>query len=154
MNRKFEYEAILIRGPQIGTYIEFPFDSYKEFGTRKPVPVKVSFDDYKTEMNLLPHGKNHHWLHVRKEIRDAIGKQEGDTVKVTVEKNNFPVSAPIPEYLKWLLDDEPEMKKAFEKVPPSARKFWIGAIEEVKNEDVKVERINRFFEFLRQNYSG
>ena len=154
MSRKFEYETVLIRGTQIGTFAEFPFDSFLEFGTRKPIPVKVIFDTYQTEMNLLPCGKNRHRLHVRKEIRTALGKEEGDLVKITVEKNETPKSIQVPDYLQWLLEDDSSLMNAFRKMPGSARKFWIEAIDEVKNEDIKVERINKFFNFLRENYSG
>jgi hypothetical protein len=34
----------------------------------------------------------------------------------------------------------------------SAKKFWVGFIDEPKSEDGKVTRINRFFEFLMENY--
>ena len=38
---KFEYEIVLKKGPQLGAYADFPFDSQKIFGTRKAIPVKV-----------------------------------------------------------------------------------------------------------------
>jgi len=154
MTRKFEYHTILIKGTQNGVFAEFPFDSFKEFGTRKPVPVNVSIDGKQVEMSLLPCGNNKHWLHIRKEIRVAIGKEEGDTVEITVERNYSPKTIVIPDYLQWLLEDDPPMMKAFNKLPHSAKKFWVGAIEELKNEDTKVERINRLFEYLKENYSG
>jgi uncharacterized protein YdeI (YjbR/CyaY-like superfamily) len=49
--------------------------------------------------------------------------------------------------------DDLNIIKAFGKMPNSAKKFWIEGINEIKYEETKVERINRFFEFLRQNYS-
>jgi hypothetical protein len=154
MVKKFEYKTILIKGTQNGIFAEFPFDSVLEFGTRKPVPVKVTFDGFFVQMNLLPRGNNNHWLHVRKEIRTAIGKEEGEIIEIVLEKDDSPKTVFIPDYLQWLLENDPEMMKAFGKLPNSAKKFWIGGIEELKNEEPKVERINRFFEFLRQNYSG
>ena len=154
MAKKFEYRTVLVKGTQNGVFAEFPFDSFLEFGTRKPVPVRITFDGYFVQMNLLPCGNNRHWIHVRKEIRTAIGKEEGDIVEITVEKDDTPRSVIIPEYLQWLLENDSEMMKAFNKMPVSAKKFWIEGIEEIKNEETKVERINRFFEFLKQNYSG
>ena len=154
MTKKFEYRTTLIKGTQNGIYAEFPFESVSVFGTRKPVAVKVTFDGYFVQMNLLPRGNNQHWLHVRKEIRMAIGKEEGDTIEITVEKDVTPKTVEVPDYLKWLLENDPEMMKAFVKMPVSAKKFWIGGIEELKNEEAKVQRINKFFEFLRENYSG
>jgi len=154
MNKKYEYDAVLVIGTQVGTYAEFPFNSTAEFGTRKAIPVIATFDGHRVEMNLLPCGNNRHHLHVRKEIRVAIGKNEGDLVHITVEKNDSPQKPDVPDYLLWLLEDDLVMMKAFEKMPLSARKFWIGHIGETNNEDTKVERINKFFEYLVAHYSG
>lgn len=154
MARKFTYETILINGPNKGVYAEFPFDSEKEFGTRGPVRVKVEFEGKPYSMSLLPNGKGGHWLHVRKEIRAAIIKEEGDTIKVSVEKDNSPKTVEVPEYLKWLLDDDLIMITYFERLPFSAKKFWVEYIQEPKNDDIKVKRINRLFEYLREQYSG
>jgi hypothetical protein len=154
MNRVFEYETVLFTGPMKGTYAEFPFDSVKLFGTRKPIPVKVTFNGKPYSMNMLPNGKGGHRMHVKKEIRDALGKKEGDSVKVTVVKDDSPKTVEIPGYLQWLLDNDQEMAAYFEKMPYSAKKFWIDFIEEPKNDDTKVDRINRMFRYLRQHYSG
>ena len=151
MTKKFEYETILIKGNQNGIFAEFPFDSAKEFGTRKPIRVEATFDGNLFFMSLLPTGKGTHWLHVKKDIRLAIGKEEGDSVKISIEKDNSPKTVQIPEYLQWLLDDNPVMYNYFEKLPYSAKKFWIGFIEEPKNDDTKVKRINQLFKVLREN---
>lgn len=154
MTKKYEYKTTLINGPQNGIFAEFPYDVYTEFGTRKPVSVKVSFDGYNFEMSLLPRGKGKHWLHVRKQIRLLIGKDEGDTVNIAIEKDDSPRTVVIPDYLQWLLEDEAEMMRTFQKLSVFYKKYWIGTIEETKNEDTKVERIHRFFDFLRKNGSG
>ncbi len=154
MNKKFEYKTVLIKGSQNLVYAEFPYNSVKEFGTKRPVPVKVSFDGNTYQMSLLPRGNGKHWLHVRKEIRSAIGKEEGDEISIVLEKDESIKSVNVPEYLQWLLENDPRMMKRFKKLPFSAKKFWIGHIEQTKNEETKVERINRFFEYIQKNYSG
>ncbi|TNF45385.1 MAG: DUF1905 domain-containing protein [Bacteroidetes bacterium] len=154
MSRKFDYQTVLIRGPQKGVFAEFPFDGVKEFGTRKAIPVRILIEGKEVEMSLLPCGNGKHWLHIKKELRTAIGKDEGDTVNISLEKNNSIKSIEIPEYLQWLLENDVQIMKKFLKLPYSAKKFWIWHIEEPKNEDTKVERINRFFDYLNENYSG
>lgn len=152
---KFEYETVLKNGPQSGVYADFPFDSQQIFGTLKAIPVLVEIDNmYSGELSLLPCGNGKHWLHLKKQIRLAIGKSEGDTVCITLQKNLTPTKLEIPEYIQWLLEDDPVMMKAFEKMPISAQKFWIGNIEETKNEDTKVEKINKFFEYMLTHRSG
>ena len=154
MTKKYTYKTVLIKGPFKGTYAEFPYNSVAEFGTRKHIWCKVIVEGKTYSMNLLPTGKGGHWLHLKKDIRTAIGKGEGDTVEITLEKDNTPRKVSVPEYLQWLLDDDPIIKKYFDKLPISGRKFWIGFIEDPKNDDTKVERINKLFEYLRKHYSG
>jgi hypothetical protein len=154
MGKKFSYKTILIKGPMNGIYAEFPFDSRKEFNTRKHVWCKLQVEGKSYSMNLLPNGKGGHWLHIKKEIRDAIGKHEGDTVHIELERDSKPRFIQIPDYLQWLLDDDEQMAKFFDSLPLSGKKFWIAHIEESKNEDTKVDRINRFFEYLHQQYAG
>ena len=152
MAKEYRYETILIKGPQLGVFAEFPFESAKEFGTRKTIRVKATFDGKMYRMSLLPHGNGTHWLHIKKEIRDAIGKTEGDKVHIIIEKDETPPEIEVPEYLQWLLEDDPKMMKAFNKLSYSAKKFWIGFIDEPKSKDGKVMRVNRFFEFLTENH--
>lgn len=152
-NKKFKYEAILVKGPFKGTYAEFPYDSAKEFGTKKHVWSKVTVDGLTYSMNLLPNGEGGHWLHLKKEIRDAIGKTEGDTVAIQLEKDTTPRTIEIPEYLQWLLDNDPQTTKYFERMPISGKKFWVGFIQEPKDDNAKVKRINRLFEYLHVQYA-
>lgn len=154
MAEKYEYETILIKGTQLGVFAEFPFESAKIFGTRKAIRVKATFDGKMYRMSLLPHGNGTHWLHIKKEIRTAIGKEEGDMVSICIEKDENLPEIDIPEYLKWLLENEPEMMIAFNKLPYSAKKFWVDFIGEPKSEESKVQRINRFFEILHNRIQG
>lgn len=154
MTEKYKYETILIKGPGLGVFAEFPFESAKIFGTRKAVRVKATFEGKMFRMSLLPRGNGTHWLHLRKEIRDAIGKDEGDTVSICIEKDENPPTIKVPEYLNWLLENEPDMMKKFNRLTRATKKFWVEFIEEVKSEEVKVQRINRLFDFLHNRNSG
>lgn len=154
MTKKFTFETVLINGPFKGVYAEFPFDSVQEFGTRKHIWCKIKVEDKQFSMNLLPNGKGGHWLHLKKDIRDAIGVAEGDTVRIELEKDNRPRTVEIPEYLQWLLDDDLQMAEYYERLPISAKKFWVEFIQEPKNDNTKVDRINRLFQYLQKQYAG
>ena len=154
MAHKFEYTTLLVKGPQNGVFAHFPFQSAKIFGTRKPVRVKATFDGKSYEMNLLPHGNGRHWLHIKKEIRKAIGKDEGDMVAVFIEEDTSEKKVELPGYLKWLFENDREMMELFGKQSFSTQKYWVDFICEPKSDDAKVQRINRLFEFLHQQNSG
>lgn len=154
MSQEFRYTTLLIKGPQNGVYAHFPYQSAKIFGTRKPVRVKAAFEGKQYKMSLLPHGNGRHWLHVRKEIRTAIGKDEGDMVNICIVPDDSPKEISLPEYLQWLLDNDTEMKNAFNSLSFSNKKYWVEFITEPKSDDAKVYRINKLFEYLVENNSG
>ena len=68
-----------------GAYVEIPFDVKAVFG-RGRVPVHATFDGEPYDGSLVRMGTPCHILGLRKEIRKKIGKQPGDTVKVTLRE--------------------------------------------------------------------
>lgn len=85
MNQKtYEFEAEVKKVPDIdGAYIEIPFDVKAEFGKGR-VPVNATFDGEPYEGSLVKMKTPCHIIGIRKEIRAKIGKQPGDSVKVTI----------------------------------------------------------------------
>ena len=87
MNLKtYEFEAIIQKVPDIdGAYIEFPFDVRTEFGKGR-VKVHATFDGEPYDGSLVRMKTPCHILGIQKAIRAKIGKQPGDTVKVTIKE--------------------------------------------------------------------
>lgn len=87
MNEKiYEFEAVIQKVPEVdGAYVEFPYDVKAEFGKGK-VMVFASFDGEPYQGSLVRMGTPGHIIGVRKDIRAKIGKQAGDTVKVTIQE--------------------------------------------------------------------
>ncbi len=84
MAKMYEFEAVLQKVPDIdGAYVEIPFDVKAEFGKGR-VAVHATFDGEPYAGTLVRMGTPCHIIGVRKEIRAKIGKQPGDTIKVTI----------------------------------------------------------------------
>jgi len=91
MNEKtYEFEAIIQKVPDIdGAYIEFPYDVKAEFGKGR-VKVHATFDGEPYDGSIVNMGiKNTdgsvcYIIGVRKDIRTKIGKQPGNSIKVTI----------------------------------------------------------------------
>lgn len=91
MNQKtYEFEAIIQKVPDIdGAYIEFPYDVRAEFGTGR-VKVHATFDGEPYDGSIVNMGVKNadgsvcYIIGLRKDIRTKIGKQSGDSVKVTI----------------------------------------------------------------------
>lgn len=93
MNHKvYKYESLLYAaGETGGAYVIFPYDIRKEFG-RGRIKIYATFDGEKYDGSIVNMGVKNadgsvcYIIGVRKEIRSRIGKQPGDSVRVTVRE--------------------------------------------------------------------
>jgi hypothetical protein len=67
------------------TYVVWP-NSVKFFGTRGLVKVKGAIDGHPFKASFMAMGDGRHMLPIRAEIRKAIEKDVGKTVKVQLEE--------------------------------------------------------------------
>lgn len=101
MDKTYEFEAVIQKVPdQNGAYVEIPFDVKTEFGKGR-VPVHATFDGEPYDGQVVKMGTPCHIIGIRKDIREKIGKQPGDTVLVTLQERETvkPDYATVDEYI-------------------------------------------------------
>ncbi len=91
-HKVYEYESLIYEaGEKGGAYVVFPYDIRKEFG-RGRVKVHATFDGEEYDGSIVNMGVKNadgsvcYIIGVRKDIRARIGKQPGDSVRVTVRE--------------------------------------------------------------------
>ncbi len=91
-NKIYKFDAVIETVPDKGgAFVRFPYDIRKEFGKGR-VKAEVTFDGEPYRGSIVNMGVKNadgsvcHIIGIRKEIRNKIGKQPGDTVLVTVKE--------------------------------------------------------------------
>ena len=132
------------------TYASIPEvlqDKHNPFGW---VTVKGSIDGYPLKQyKLMPMGNGKLFLPVRAAIRKAIGKQEGDWVRVTLFEDKSALE--VPEDFMACLREEPKALAVFEKLTEGQRKLYVDWIYSARKEDTRVDRIVQAIERLSRN---
>lgn len=129
------------------TFIKLPgkiITTGKAFGMMK---VSGTIDDFAFEgKHLLPMGNGFVFLPVAKPIRKAIGKEDGDTVKITFFQEIVPDK--LPRELIDCLNDDPGKLALFKKLPKSDQDYWIEYIYRIEDLDIRSARIIKLLDSL------
>jgi len=142
------FEAKLIKDNDTnGAGIKITFDVQVAFGKKGRVPVKYTIDGRQFRGSIFPYG-GIYYLGVRKEIRDAIGKTYGDTVRIVMEADDEPRVAKVPDDFAQALAGNKKAGQAFEILSYSHKREHIEWIESAKKEETRQRRIAKAIEKL------
>ncbi len=124
------------------TYIEIPA---KKAEILKPANktsfrVKGTLDSHTIQKTaILPVGQGNFILPLNATMRKAIGKKNGDKIKVVLEEDSRILTL-SPDLMECLLED-PEAMKFFNSLPMSHRQYYSKWIESAKTAPTKTKRI-------------
>lgn len=129
-------------------YIEPPFDVEEVFGAKR-VKVKATFDGEEYRGSIVKMG-GIYMLGMTQEIRKKIGKDFGDTVEVSLHKDEEERAVELPGDFAEALSANQQAVQTFEKLSYTAKREYILWITEAKKADTRQNRINQAIEKLAQ----
>ena len=151
MQPEHEFEAVLEAGDgDGGVFVVVPFSVPEVYGTRGQVPVQVTFDGYPYQGSITPLGDGYHALHVLKQIRKAVGKTIGDTVRVTLSRNVVERQMMTPDDLAAQLATNPQAAAYFQKLAYSHQREFVRWLEGAKRPETRAHRLAQTIELLGQ----
>lgn len=122
-------------------YISIPFDVKEVYKTNGQVKVNAWFDGYPYRGVLANMGTGSHIIIIRKDIRQTIGKNAGDKVKVELEKDNKARTVVIPPDLKKALSVEPHAIKFFNSLSTTNKKEYALWISSARRSETRKRRL-------------
>lgn len=149
----YEFDAVLLSVGDIdGAYVEIPFDVRAEFGASR-VPVHATFDGEPYDGSIVKMGTPCHIIGVRKALRAKIGKQPGDTVRVTLTHRELPgptrrPTLDMPEYMLSALESGGLMERYLSR-PHYQRNDYIAWITRAKQQKTIDKRLNQMLDELK-----
>ena len=137
-----EFEAVIKKVEGInGAYIEPPFDVEEIFGAKR-VKVLATFDGVQYRGSLVRMG-GCYMLGMTQEVRKRIGKEPGDLVAVTIEKDEEERIPEAPADFLRALEQNKEALVNYEKLSYSSKRDYVLWITEAKKEETRNSRIEK-----------
>lgn len=145
---RLEFDAEIKPARQGGAWVEVPYDIADVYGTRGQVKVRATFDGNAYTGSISPMGDGCHVLGMTRALRSATGKDIGDTVRVTVERDDSPRVVEVPADLAEALAEHPDAKAFFDGLAYTPRKEYALWITGAKKPETRERRLARAIEKL------
>ena len=132
------------------TYAEIPEVLQNKNNPFGWVRVKGWVDDYELKQyKLMPMGDGKLFLPVKAQIRKAIGKEAGDTVKVILYADDSILEIPD-EIMECFTDEPKKVLDTFLSFTEGERKSYLDWIYDAKTDETKAQRILKMMERLKK----
>jgi hypothetical protein len=139
---KQEFKAVIQQHANMNAaYVEPPFDVEEIFGTKR-VKVLATFDGFEYRGSLVNMG-GCYMLGLTQEIRKIIGKDFGDTIDVTIEKDEEERIVDIPSDFLEAMKNNSEAQKTYEKLSFTGKKEYVTWITDAKRAETRSDRIEK-----------
>jgi uncharacterized protein YdeI (YjbR/CyaY-like superfamily) len=144
------FKAMLERMPSnLGwVIVRIPLDVPRVWGTRGRLKVKGEVNGFGFRTSLFPTGRGYHYLLVNKRMQAGAKAAPGDTAEFRLEPDTAQRKAVVPAELQHALSEDRSLRRWYDKLSYSIRK-WIGEwVSQPKSPSARVRRSEQIAERL------
>jgi uncharacterized protein YdeI (YjbR/CyaY-like superfamily) len=128
--------------------VRIPFDASKIWGTRGLLRVKGTINGFAFRTSLFPTGTGDHVLLVNKRMQAGAGASVGVIAKFSLEPDTEERSVTVPAELEMALAEDRALRRWFDRLNYSTRKYLVDPITQVKSAEARVRRAEQTAERL------
>jgi hypothetical protein len=146
---KQEFKAIIKQHEDLNAaYVEPPFDVKEVFGSKR-VKVKATFDGIEYRGSVVNMG-GCYMIGITQEIRKKIGKEFGDEIFVTLEKDVDERTVDIPGDFEAAMNLDHNALSTFKSLSFTSQKEYVTWITSAKREATRLERVTKAVTLLTE----
>lgn len=149
--KTYRFKAEIKKHPKLNAaFVEFPWSVKEEFGTNGQVKVRAKFEGREYRGSLVKMGHHCHRIGLGQDVRKAINKEPGDTIKVEITRDDEPRIVEVPADLQKLFTRNKTVGRFFDTLSYTHRKEYVRWIESAKKEETRNNRLARTIEMLKE----
>jgi hypothetical protein len=120
-----------------------PFSVEKTWGTRGMLKVHVQVNGFEYRTSLFPTRAGQHFLLVNKTVQKGAGIGVGNVAQFTVAPDRSPREVVLPKELERALNEDRAVRKWFDRLNHSARKWLSDIVAGAKTPETRKKRADR-----------
>ncbi len=143
--KEYKFETIILASKigSGGAYIEFPFNVEKEFGVKGRVKVICFYEDIEYRGSLVKMDTQCHIIGITKKIRNKIGKNIGDKVKIRLYKDESERTIDVHPLLIQEFNRDKLLQENYKKLSYTRKKEIFNQLTNAKREETKERRLKK-----------
>ena len=151
MNEVFEFEstASMLDSSVYGYHLPVPqkvSDAYKDTDRRVVCTLN---NDVKWQCALMPKGDDTYMILLHKGIRKKLNIDLGDTVKISLKKDESEYGMPLPDELLELWSIDPDAHEVFHTLTKGKQRSLIYVIGKPKRSETRAKKAVAIMEYLK-----
>jgi hypothetical protein len=147
MAESVTFDATILGQGKTATGIPVPEGTLEKLGGKR-VPVIVTIGEHSYRSTVSPY-QGRVMVPLSGENRDAAGVAAGETITVTLTRDDAPRIVEVPTDLRSALDADETAAAFYASLPPSHRQAYVTWITDAKKQETRDARIGSAVDMLR-----